>query len=595
MHLKCNRRIKDGKEHRYWSIVENRRCSGGRVLQRPVLYLGEINDSQREAWIRSIEVFDEDQGCQNKMALFAADRPIPPGISEGIGVRLSEFVLKRPRQWGACWLFSQLWEQLGLREFWQQRLGQSREGTEWEHVLEVLSAYRLLDPGSEWRLHRHWYRHSAMGDLLGEQDTVAAKDTLYRCLDLLVGHKEALFSRLSQRWQDLFGLKFEVLLYDLTSTYFEADPDPERGEEDKRRYGYSRDKRPDCLQVVIALIVTPEGFPLAYEVLAGNRSDKTTLKDFLHKIEAQYGQAERIWVMDRGIPTEEVLQQMREAKPPISYLVGTPKARLGKLESGFLDQVWNQVREGIEVKLLAEGRELYLLTQSRERVNKERAIRRRQLKALCKRLRQLQGMKLRSQALLLKLGEAKGKYRAAWRLLDIQLPDAGAPAAQSEFSFRLNRVRLREARRREGRYLLRTNLRDHPPEKLWQLYTQLTQVEEAFKNLKADLGLRPIFHQLQERIEAHIFVAFLAYCLQANLRYRLSLRAPGLTPRAVLEKFASIQMLDAYFPTHDGRWLIFSRYTQPEKDHRLLLEQLGLKLPAQSPPRITAKGEFLPS
>jgi len=182
MHLKCNRRVKDGKEHRYWSIVENRRCSGGRVLQRPVLYLGEINDSQREAWIRSIEVFDEDQGRQNKMALFAADRPIPAGISEGIGVRLSEFVLKRPRQWGACWLFSQLWEQLGLREFWQQRLGQSREGTEWEHVLEVLSAYRLLDPGSEWRLHRHWYRHSAMGDLLGEQDTVAAKDTLYRCL-----------------------------------------------------------------------------------------------------------------------------------------------------------------------------------------------------------------------------------------------------------------------------------------------------------------------------------------------------------------------------------------------------------------------------
>jgi hypothetical protein len=297
---------------------------------------------------------------------------------------------------------------------------------------------------------------------------------------------------------------------------------------------------------------------------------------------------------NRGIPTEEVLQQMREAKPPIFYLVGTPKARLGKLEARFLDQPWNQVREGIEVKLMADGRELYLLTQSRERVNKERAMRRRQLKALCKRLRQLQGMKLRSQALLLKLGEAKGKYRAAWRLLDIQLPEAGA-AAKGGLNFGLNRERLRETRRREGRYLLRTNLSEHAPEKLWQLYTQLTQVEEAFKNLKGDLALRPIFHQLQERIEAHIFVAFLAYCLHANLRYRLSLRAPGLTPRAVLEKFATIQMLDAYFPTHDGRWLIFSRYTQPEKDHRLLLEQLGLELPAQSPPRITAKGEFLPT
>jgi hypothetical protein len=298
MFLRCNWRRKDGKEHRYWSIVENRRCAGERVVQRQVLYLGEINDTQREAWVRSIEVFDEDAGCQKKLKLFAPERELTQSMADAVQVRLSEFELRRPRQWGACWLFCQLWEQLGLREFWSQKLGASREGTDWEHVLEGLVAYRLIDPGSEWRMHRHWYANSAMGDLLGEDDTLAAKDTLYRCLDFLLEHKRALLEHLSQRWQDLFGVKFEVLLYDLTSTYFESDPP--FGEEDKRQFGYSRDKRPDCVQVVIGLIITPEGFPLGYEVLAGNTADKTTLRDFLKNIETQYGKAERIWMMDRG-------------------------------------------------------------------------------------------------------------------------------------------------------------------------------------------------------------------------------------------------------------------------------------------------------
>jgi transposase len=592
MYLKCNRRIKDGKEHRYWSIMENRRCAGGRVVQRPVLYLGEINDSQREAWIRSIEVFDEDHGRQEKLALFASDREVPAGVAEGVQVRLSEFVLKRPRQWGACWLFSQLWEELGLREFWQERLGVSREGTDWEHVLQLLSANRLIAPGSEWHLHRHWYAHSAMGDLLGEDDTLGAKDTLYRCLDLLLAHKQALFDHLSARWQDLFGAKFDVLLYDLTSTYFESDPPEEQ--DGKRRFGYSRDKRPDCVQVVIALIVTPEGFPLAYEVLPGNTADKTTLGDFLKKIEDQYGKAQRIWIMDRGIPTEEVLSEMRKSQPPVYYLVGTPKGRLGHLEKDLAQRAWEAVRQGVEVKLLAQDGELYVLAQSRDRICKERAIRRRQLKKLWKRLKQLQAMKLSAKDLLLKLGEARGHYRAAWRLIDFKLPEAESKSKESaRFCFALNRKKLRDTRRREGRYLLRSNLCEKDPALLWRLYTLLTQIEEAFKNLKGDLAIRPIFHQLENRIEAHIFVAFLAYCLHVTLHHRLRQYAPGLTPRAVLEKFAAIQMLDAHFPTTDGRWLIFARYTQPEKDHRLLLAHLGLQLPPQSPPRITAKGDLL--
>ena len=585
MFLKCNRRRKDGKEHHYWSIVENRRCSGGRVVQRQVLYLGEVNDTQREGWIRSIEVFDEDARCQKRLKLFAPEREISQGMADAVQVRLSEFELRRPRQWGACWLFYQLWEQLGLGEFWSQKLGTSREGTDWEHVLEGLVAYRLIDPGSEWRMHRHWYAHSAMGDLLGQDDALAAKDSLYRCLDLLLEHKRALFEHLSQRWQDLFGVKFEVLLYDLTSTYFESDPP--FGEEDKRQFGYSRDRRSDCVQLVIALIITPEGFPLCYEVLAGSTADKTTLRDFLQKIEVQYGKAERIWMMDRGIPSEEVLAEMRAAKPKVFYLVGTPRGRLTKLETQLLELPWEQIREGVEVKVLAQGKEFYLLAKSRARISKERAMRRRQLKWLWKRLAQLREMKLKRDSLLLKLGAARQQAPRAWRLVEVAVPADG-----SRLTYRLRKEALRAVRRREGHYLLRTNLAQREPSKIWEFYTLLTQIEEAFKDLKGDLAIRPIFHQKESRIEAHILVAFLAYCLHVTLRHKLRRHAPGLTPRAVLEKFATIQMLDAWFPTTDGRWLIFTRYTQPEKDHRLLLDKLDLQLPTQSPPRITARGQL---
>jgi transposase len=414
------------------------------------------------------------------------------------------------------------------------------------------------------------------------------KNALYRCLDKLLPHKLAFFDHLRQRWQDLFGAKFEVLLYDLTSTYFESSP-PE-DEEDKRRYGYSRDKRSDCVQVVIALIVTPEGFPLAYEVLPGNTADSTTLRTFLQKIEAQYGKAQRIWVMDRGIPTEKVLGEMRRADPPISYLVGTPKGRLTKLEKALLALPWQAARQGVDVKLLPQEGELYVLAQSRKRIHKERAMRQRQLKALVKRLRQLQQMKFTSaRPMLLKLGEARGRYRAAWRLLDVNIPSADAKDDVT-FSFSLNRQKLRVARRREGRYLLRTNLCKRDPAQLWQFYMLLVEVESAFKTLKDDLGLRPIFHQLQDRIEAHIFVAFMAYCLHVTLRQRLKALAPGLTPRAVLDKMAEVQMLDVHFPTTDDRTLILSRYTELTKEHKVLLQQLNLALPPQPPPRITAAG-----
>jgi transposase len=591
MYLRRNRRLKDGKEHFYWNVVESKRCAGGKVVQRQVLYLGEINDSQREAWCRVIEAFDEGSQRARQLALFSAERAVPEHAKQyAVQVRLDAMQLHRPRQWGACWLACQLYEQLELDQFWATRLPNSREGTCWRHILQTLVCYRLIDPGSEWRLHHQWFERSAMGDLLGEDYSLVEKNALYRCLDKVLEHKSAFFSHLRQRWQDLFGAKFEVLLYDLTSTYFESDPPAD--EEDKRRFGHSRDKRRDCVQVIIALIVTPEGFPLAYEVLPGNTSDKTTLRGFLHKIEAQYGKAKRIWVMDRGIPTEEVLREMRQAEPPISYLVGTPKGRLSKLENALLALPWQTAREGVDVKLLPQDNELYVLARSRKRIYKERAMRKRQLKALVRRLKKLQAMKFASaSALLLKLGEAKGRYRAAWRLLDVVMPDAKAKENLT-ISFSLNRKKLREVRRREGRYLLRTNLCDREPAHLWQFYIQLVEVEAAFKNLKDDLGLRPIHHRLQDRIEAHIFIAFMAYCLQVTLRARLKPLAGGLTPRAVLDKMAAVQMLDVHFPTTDGRTLILSRYTELTADQNILVQQLNLTLPPQPPPRITAPGNI---
>jgi len=582
MFLRSSSRKKNGKEHRYFSIVENKRLNDGRVAQRHVLYLGEINSSQELAWRKSIEVFEDGQARPSTLSLFPADRCEGVITDESVvRVRLSELELCRPRQWGACWLVVKLWGELELDRFWGERLSPSRKGTRWDQVLLVLVAYRLIAPGSEWRLHRQWFGGCALGDLLGADFSLAESHKLYACHDLLLKHKQTLFDHLVGRWRDLFNASFEVLLYDLTSTYFESDPPQD--ENDKRRFGHSRDKRNDCVQVVIALIVTPQGFPLAYEVLAGNTSDKTTLREFLQKIEVQYGKAERTWLMDRGIPTEEVLQEMCHSNPPIKYLVGTPRGRLTRLEKQLVDKPWHSARPGVKVKLLAQQNELYVLAESNDRVQKERSMRRRQLKWLWARLKQLSAMTLTREDLLMKLGAAKQTAPSAWRLVHIEVDKLKA-----SFTYRLHREKLRRVRRREGRYLLRTNLTESDPAKLWSLYLQLVAVEEAFKNLKGDLAIRPIFHQREERMEAHIFVSFLAYCLHVTLGQRLRSLAPGLTARSVLEKFAAVQMIDVHLPTTDGRELTLTRYTQPEPELTLLLEKLKLRLPPQPAPKISA-------
>jgi hypothetical protein len=583
MYLRPKLRHKDGKTHRYWSIVESRRVGAKRVVQRQVLYLGEINDAQRAAWSRTIEVLTDGEAQPRQMALFAEGEAVAVSDGEVVEVRLGDLELRRPRQWGGCWLALLLWDQLKLDGFWSTRLTPSRKGTRWLNALKVLVVYRLLDPGSEWRLHRQWFEASAMGDLLGEDEAIVQIDKLYRCLDKLLVHKQDLFTTLTSRWQTLFGATFEVLLYDLTSTYFESAP-PASG---KRRFGHSRDKRSDCVQVVIALIVTPEGFPLAYEVMPGNTADSTTLAAFLDRIETMYGTAQRTWVMDRGIPTEDTLARMRAADPPIHYLVGTPKGRLSQLETGFLERPWEQVRDAVRVKLLAHDGELYVLAQSDGRTHKERAMRRRRLKVLWRRLGELQRQKLSRDQLLIKLGAAKKAAGRAYGLVEVDLPDKDQPVTPETFTYALRKDKLRQARRRDGRYLLRSNLTGDDPAALWHHYIVLTEIEQVFKELKGDLAIRPIYHQLDDRIEAHIFVAFLAYCLQVTLKQRLRAVAPGLTPRAVLEKLKAIQMVDVHLPTSDGRHIVMPRYTQPENDQKILLQQLKLTLPPQPAPRIS--------
>lgn len=584
MFLRVTNRFKDGKDHRYWSIVENRRLNDGRVAQRTVLYLGEINDAQRDSWQKSIEVFDQEAEEMRQLSLFPEDRLVGDDDLDVVQVKLSQMELRRPRSFGDCWLVCHLWKELGLDRFWSERLPLGREAVGWSKVLQLLVVNRVIAPGSEWRLHRQWFDRSAMDELLGYDFVLAEKNRIYRCLDRLLRHKRELFSYLQQRWEDLFCAKFDVLLYDLTSTYFEGQME----QYEKARHGYSRDGRGDCRQVVIGLILTPEGFPIAYEVMPGNTQDRTTLRRFLRKIEAQYGKANRIWVMDRGVPTEEVLAEMRASTIPVYYLVGTPRGRLTKLEKAFIELPWAKVRDWVQVKLLPKDGEVYVLSKSEGRRQKERAIRRRKLKNLWQTLHKLQAQKITRDELLLGLGAAKKEAGQAYGLVKIHLPKEGEAVNAKTFHFQLHKDKLRKVRHREGHYLLRSNITGKDAAELWQYYMQLTEIEAAFRSLKDDLAIRPIYHQLPHRIESHIFVTFLAYCLLVTLKKTLAAHAPGLTPRAVLEKLAGIEMLDVYLPTTDGRCLIMPRYTKPETEQELLLEKLRMKLPSQPAPYICA-------
>src|SRR5437667_740079 len=584
MFLRSTKRKKDGKDHRYFSIVENRRLATGGTAQRTVLYLGEINDKQEEAWRKSLTVFDQDRAQYTTMSLFPDDHAIPAGVSNGIQVRLGELELRRPRVFGNCWLACELWQELGLDQFWQERFAEGRESIGWEKVLQLLVVNRLIAPGSEFHLHRHWFLSSAMDELLNTDFAVADKDRLYRCLDRILEYKRDVFRYLRQKWADLFHSDFEVLLYDLTSTYFEGEME----QNPKAKRGYSRDKRPDCLQLVIALVVTTDGLPLAYEVMNGNTSDRTTLRGFLKKIEDTYGKARRVWVMDRGVPTEEILQEMREPERRTFYWVGTPKGRINQHEKKWLDLPWQKIRDSVEVKLYQHEGELYVLAKSEGRQAKEIAMRRKRLARLLRKLRTMRKSLPKRDPLLLRIGAAKKEAGRAFGFVKIQIPQADQAVTRETFSFQVDKPKLKATEQRDGHYLLRSNLTGEDPAVLWTRYVQLTQIESVFRCLKSELSIRPIGHQLEHRADAHVLVAFLAYSLQVTLKNRLMMHAPGLTPAAVFEKLATIQMVEVWIPMVDGRWLVMPRHTQPEPDVQALLNQIRITLPSQPPPRIKA-------
>ena len=580
MFLRRYKRKKNGKWHEYFSVVENRRVANGKAVQRTVLYLGEITSSQEDSWRKTLEVFDRDTGKTRQKLLFADDDTIAECDLDSIKVKLSQMQLCRPRSFGDCWLSCHLWQKLGLDEFWSDRLDSLRSDISWAKVLKLLVVNRLIHPGSEFYIHRQWFDKTAMDELLGTDYRIASKDRLYRCLDRILEHKEDLCKHLKSKWEDMFGIEFDVLLYDLTSTYFEGlcEQNP------KARFGYSRDKRSDCRQVVIALIVTPEGFPLGYEVLPGNTLDKTTLRFFLKKIESMYGKARRVWVMDRGIPTEEVLCQMRDQN--IQYLVGTPRAMLNKLEGKLLDLDWKRANDNVVVKLLAEDNELYVLAKSKDRRAKERAIRKHKLRKYLQGLARLRKNCRNRDKLLERLGALKQQAGKSVKCVDLTIPPQGGRVTPENFSYSLNRDTYKKMILRDGMYLLRTNLTEMNPDVIWKRYVLLTQVEAAFKSLKSDLAVRPVYHQLEHRVEAHIFVAFLAYCLMITLRQKLRYHAPGLTAGDALDKLSSIMMIDVRIPTTDGRILEMRRHSQPELEQRIILDKLNVKLPKQPPPKV---------
>jgi transposase len=578
MYLKAHARFKDGKRHVYYSLTESLRVSRKRVVQRTVLHLGELNTTQVERWQRTIEAVHED-GQRQQLRLFTDwEGQVPVAAEDVAEVVLSSLVVRRPRRFGDCWMGCRLWEDLGLRAFWEEALGEQRGEVPWAKVVELLVVNRLCDPRSELYIHEKWFPQTAMDLLLDCGEAVAEKDRLYRALDRMGAHKAGLERHLADKWRDLFGASYDVLLYDLTSTYFEGEAE----EVEKAARGYSRDHRPDCAQLVIAMVVTPEGFPLSYEVFEGNRADVTTLETILDQVEAKHGRARRIWVFDRGIVSEANLQGLRERGG--QYIVGTPRRQLEAYEKELLEGSWQQISPSVQVQLIEQEQETYVLARSVDRAKKEEAMRWRQVRGLMRDLVKLRrsirrGTLVDADKVLMRLGRFSERWPRAWQYVSVEWKEG-------KLSWQWDRQALRLAQHRDGAYLLRTNLEDHRPEALWQMYVQLTEVEAVFRALKSELAIRPIWHWVGPRVEAHVMVAFLGYCLWVCMKQKLKAAAPGLSPWQVLDQFKRIVQVEVWFKLKAGGAICLPRITQPEPAQAMLLHQMDWSLPEQPPPRI---------
>jgi transposase len=592
MFLRPNRRSKDGKDHTYWSLVETVRTPDG-PRQRTVCYLGELNSSTQARWLKTIEVFNE-QGETQQLKLFPSHVEPPANDSQVARVLLNQVRLERTRQFGACWLGLELWRRLELDRFFQQTVDEQEADVPWSRVAAVLAINRLCAPGSELAIEERWYPSTALDDLLGIEEGKINDTRLYRCLDRILPHKTKLERHLKQRYGELFGAEFDVLLYDLTSSYVEgaAEKNP------MMRRGYSRDHRPDCEQMVIALIVNSEGFPFSYETFDGNRADVSTMETILRMVERKYGKARRIWVFDRGIVSEENLAAIR--KRGGQYLVGTPRSQMKQFEKELLKDDWIQVRPEVEVKKVAisQGEETFILCRTSGRKEKEKAIRKRfsdRMEDALKRLgRTIETGRLKDRNKMeRRLGRIQATHPQVNDLYEIALRDT-PEGIRLHWEIKEDRTIWRGLR--EGAYLLRTNLPAGTAEELWSRYMQLTEAEASFRALKSELSIRPLFHQLEPRVKAHVMVAFLGYALWVTLKHLLK-RRPAIVPQPsvsgvnnaqplsamkALALLSTLQSADIVLPTTDGREIRLRRITEPTAEQKSLLQQLGLSLPERT-------------
>ena len=576
MFLKVHDRSKDGKEHRYYSLVESVRTSRG-PQHRTLAYLGELNGSTESAWRKSIAVFNG-EGSQSQLELFASDSPVVPSGERVVQVVLDRVRWERPRDFGEVFLARHLWRLLGLDELLEERMGRGGEEISWSVMAFVLTAARLISPSSELGIEERFYPRTALEDICGIREEQVNKDRLYRTLDHVLPHKAALEGHLKSRIGTLFEEPFDILLYDLTSTYFEglAEGNPQA------RRGYSRDHRPDCVQVVIGLVVTKSGLPLGYEVFAGNRAEPTTLDEMMAKMEALYGKALRIWVFDRGVASERNLEALRRAGG--LYLVGTPRTLLRKVEAQLLEENWTRVREGIEVKRVAapDGSEdTFILCRSTDRREKEAAIHDRFERRIEERLAQIEAAvqtgRLRSRDVLQqRLGRLKLECSRVARAYNFHVEGDGEAL---HFSWTKDEAKARFLRHTEGAYLLRTNLAGHDEPELWTMYMQLNDAEAAFRTLKQDLSIRPVFHQTEHRVKAHVLVCFLAYAMYRTLDRLAKANHLNMTARRVLDSLAGIKSGDVILPLVDGRELRLRRVSRPDPRQAEILTRLGLELP----------------
>jgi transposase len=589
MFLRPNRRSKDGKDHTYWSLVETVRTPDG-PRQRTLCYLGELNDSAQARWLKTIEVFNE-QGETQQLKLFPSHVEPPADDPQVARVLLNKVRLERTRQFGACWLGWELWKRLGLDRFFEEALEEHAADVPWSRVAAVLAINRLCAPGSELAIEERWYPATALDDLLRIEEGKINDTRLYRCLDRILPHKTKLEQHLKQRYGELFGAEFDVLLYDLTSTYVEGAAEKNA----MMRRGYSRDHRPDCEQMVIALVVNSEGFPFSYETFDGNRADVSTMETILRMVERKYGKARRIWVMDRGIVSEANLAAIR--KRGGQYLVGTPRSQMKQFEAELLKDDWIQVRPEVEVKKVAipQGEETFILCRTSGRKEKEKAIRKRfsdRMEDALKRLgKTIEAGRLKDRNKMeRRLGRIQASHPQVSDLYEVALRDT-AEGVRLHWAIREDRQVWRGLR--EGAYMLRTNLQAGTAEELWSRYMQLTEAEASFRALKSELSIRPLFHQLEPRVKAHVMVAFLGYALWVTLKHLLK-RRPAFVPQPstsgvddaqplsamkALALLSTLQSADIVLPTTDGREIRLRRITEPTAEQKSLLQQLGLSLP----------------